>query len=1287
MSHPPASQTVRPRAAVWLAGTLLLIAPAAIAQEEGAAPDGPEREFLQGLRDRGLADFALLEIDRLAEDPGAPADLKAALPYERALSLLARARGGQAGSGARALLDEAAALLEDFADKNPNGPLTGDAQFLRAEILQQAAADLLGAGDPAAAAEETKTRARRLLEDAERVYASARASLERTLREIGPFVEQRDDAGRARRNRAEGRLILARVEGARAIFRRAQTHPVGSAERDRLLDQADAPLTELMNDFRRKIGALPGRIIQAQINVARVPEDPAAVEALSADERAEAKKQLTTAAATLGEVLDQQAPADAGAAVRDAVEALRGTAQRLRLSVLNHPLKADHATVITQATEWLDGDRARGGTPSGAGVLFERGIARERAAPAEEGRERTLALRAALADFETAARRNEQVRGPATLAADRVRQALGLDREEPTKFADAYDAAQPLVRQIGEKQDAVKAAKTEEERVDARGDLDAVLSEAVRLLTAATDLADGNTDAGELSRARYLLAFVNVQSERYYEAAVLAEYVARYFEPPPPDPEKPDAPDQSGLPEDAAQIAAIAWTNAYTNRPEGTDGAFELRQLDRVANFIAEKFPGSELVSSVRVTLGTALLREGRYERAAEAFASVPESAATYAVAQLLAGDALWRRRNEIARLPLPPAGADPDALQQRAKEFLRTGVAKSEAALSQDAEPSAQLVAAKVTLAQILNGEGEYQAAVDLLTGGKAPITDAVAVEKDEKRPDRGVKSAAFAGQALTALLRAQIGLKQIDPAMETMAALEASGAGDNTRVFVDLGRSIEEELEALPPGPDRDATLTGFEEFLGEIAKLKEQTFSSRLWVAETYNSLAAALPAGDGRRTGYLTKAAAALRGILGELGTDGFLPGGTDRESAERGVRLRLAEVLAGSGKFEEGYAEIRQVIAGKTNALNAQTVAADLLAGWGEDTGDGAKLAQALAGDGDVWGWGQLSRMLAAQLIGPNADAFQPQYNAARLRIPEVRAALAETKSGEERKEEYAKAEKELLSWITLTDPGKIAPETRRDAEDLYLRLQEGRGVADPKPLPDDVVAPKPAGGTDAEAPKLAGADGAPAPKAASAGELTQDGPPVILLVAGLILFGLATVGAIFAFRPKKRKRAARRSTGKKAAAGETAKAPKGKSVVQSAMPDLAPIPAAVPVAVDDGPTGTDFPDFSALPKKRSSDPSAAPRTRSRSSSGSAGSSSGSGRTRRSGSSSSSSSSSGSGKRPSGGSADGKQVRRRSSSGSSSSGSKSSGSSSSGSGSSGSGLSETPRKRRPKPPSE
>ena len=177
------------------------------------------------------------------------------------------------------------------------------------------------------------------------------------------------------------------------------------------------------------------------------------------------------------------------------------------------------------------------------------------------------------------------------------------------------------------------------------------------------NLADARTAPGDLGRTRYLLAYFNVQLGRYYEAAILANDVARNFTPVAPDEQDPEknaaeVEAQRGIPLEAASTAVLAWTKAYQDRPAGTDGSFELARLNEIADFIARRFPESDRASSARLALGRLLLRDGNLPDAAAVFAAVPESDASYAEARLKAGDALWRLFLERSNAE-PPAPRD----------------------------------------------------------------------------------------------------------------------------------------------------------------------------------------------------------------------------------------------------------------------------------------------------------------------------------------------------------------------------------------------------------------------------------------------------------------------------------------------------------------------------------------------------------------------------------------------------------------------------------------------------
>src|SRR5690606_1099207 len=249
---------------------------------------------------------------------------------------------------------------------------------------------------------------------------------------------------------------------------------------------------------------------------------------------------------------------------------------------------------------------------------------------------------------------------------------------------------------------------------------------------------------------------VEYNRKRPFDAAALGEYIARKF--------KDESP-QIAL--DSAYLAMAAYDMLFDSVPDGQSKEFELERLRETADFIATSFPDSEQANEARMMVGRLSLEERDYATAAEWFSKVPESSTQGLDARLLAGRSFWDAYAVALASPEEerPDQATLEKLQADAQRFLREGLAIAARRQSPEQVPSERVVAAKVTLAQIVNLEGKYQEAVDLLTGGPQPVVKLVAVDDPKKRPKTGVTSAAFASIVHQQLLRAYIGLQQIEP------------------------------------------------------------------------------------------------------------------------------------------------------------------------------------------------------------------------------------------------------------------------------------------------------------------------------------------------------------------------------------------------------------------------------------------------------------------------------------------------------------------------------------------
>ena len=93
------------------------------------------RPFLEGLRERGLDDMALLYLDRMAADPDCPADLKEVLDYEAGVTLLTGSRSAGLVALQERALDDARARFKKFLAAYPNHAMASPATNQLARIV------------------------------------------------------------------------------------------------------------------------------------------------------------------------------------------------------------------------------------------------------------------------------------------------------------------------------------------------------------------------------------------------------------------------------------------------------------------------------------------------------------------------------------------------------------------------------------------------------------------------------------------------------------------------------------------------------------------------------------------------------------------------------------------------------------------------------------------------------------------------------------------------------------------------------------------------------------------------------------------------------------------------------------------------------------------------------------------------------------------------------------------------------------------------------------------------
>lgn len=1079
----------------------------------------PYLEFVRALRDRGYHDYAVLYLERLDSREDVPEDVRTVIPFEKAITLREGAPDLKTAAAQKEQLDRAERYLAGFTRRHPDHPLAARANMERARILRgKVRVEIRNAesAENAGAAEEHRQRARDYLAEARKSFQAAhdryKAEWEADWsRNPGPIPDDQKERKAARRKKLN-RYIQAQLDLARCTYYEAQTYPEDSEQYAKLLTDASVEFEEVHTRYRSQIGGLYARMWQGKCF--------------------EEQDDIRRALGIYNELLDHPGQSEAMQTLKDKV-------RHFRLVCLNHEKRQDYQLVVNEATEWLNRHRYWGRSEAGRGIRWQRALAYE--ALGQQGdlpepkRERYLKF--ALKDAQEIHRYPGEYKDVSLFMVQRIKAALGQKGTDPKDFDGAFGLARHRIKEVKDFDERLASAASEEERRQIRREKRLHLQETARILTLALNLADAQTELSAVNRARFFLAYVHYLRDRSYEAAVLGEFLARHF--------REESPQTA---RDAAYLAMTAYVEAYNRASEDRRDA-EMQGIIRNCKLITSHWGDSEKATDARMTLGGIYEQLDQPAKAAKWYGEVPESSPQYAAAQLAAGQAYWRayQGTVLASGEKTVSGETLQRWQASAEDHLRTGIDRQQATLPDEGggESLSRLIAAKVSLAQILVNRGEYAEAEKWLTQPPRPVLEAIAVEEESQRPEtKGITSREFAGLAYQLLLRAYVGTQQIEKALQAMDQLErvAGGAqGENvTAVYVQLGREIEKEIERLIAldQPQRLAEVrASFEQFLDALYQRREQMrYGSLVWTAETYFNL------GQGFRrnsqvqaASYIAKAAETYRSLLNrDRSDDSFVP-----EEREASVQLRLVNCLREQGEYEEALALARRVLQAKPTVLQAQFEAASVLQSWAESgQGDSyKKFLTAIRGlpaetdeQGDIWGWAQLARRL--QLLssaGTGGDDstekhFQARYNVSYCRY---QYGLAQS-SPSNREEALRNARQEIDAFSRVA--GEVGERWKETFGKLYEKIQRDLHPGNPsfRPKPLDWPKPKPA----AKGPALAADEGETSESSGDAAERSagpgesadSSGGSAWPTFLGVVVAALAVTGGCVYFNRKPKRR-------------------------------------------------------------------------------------------------------------------------------------------------------------------
>lgn len=1001
-----------------LAAGFAVLAPAAGDAVRAADVDA---SFVEALQERGWDDTAIEFLSWAADQPVVSPQFRKQAAYYRAAAQAAQATRALSVEAQKSALKQAAADFAAYADANPQSPRAVDALRERTMILAQlaqlaaAAVERLPEGAPNREA---------LVDEAQQLYEAAIDAAE-------GLVQACDD-----------RL---------ADLPRAAATAVGSAA-----SQRRAELQGQQAEGRRFAA-----ILQFESATLLDPDSRAAQAALNAAQKALAKlaeeyRNDPWTRHYLGRCYQAAGEYEKALGVYETVVGQpTGDAELRRCQARTHQFRTQCLVLAGKAEEAVRdaGDflrRSRADERSRAewlGVVYELAeaqfaLAKELGLQQNDAKKLVVEARDLL--NEVAGQPGEfQQMARARLAALGVRTA---ERKEVRTFADALAAAREAVDQMKSMGLAARLARNNNPSAAPELDEQAAAHQraAQAYLEQALQLADRETDGADLDLVRYYLCWIYWDQQRYQEAAVLGEHLAR---------RRPD----SRYAAAAAGVALRAYEKLLAEQAAAGEPASDYltARLSGIAELIAARWPDSSDATAAATLLVTAAMRAGDLDEAESLIGQLP--AASRAAAELSLGSALWARYSRITQNREHDAPAEAAELRDRAREFLQRGFE----ALGEGGSVTPAAAAGVLYLAQIRLASDDVEGALAALEHPRfGPLTLV-------KQGASAASTPNFAQSTYRVALSAY--LSALPPrrddaraAMEALEQLARSQGGDAQRqlmtVYLQLGVQLQRQLQELSTAGREDraeALAAAFEDLLARVSEQADPgNWETQMWLARTSLQLGEGLTgeAADG----YFRKAAKAFRAILTAAANDpGFVP----KPALVLGVRKQLGDCLRGLGDFQGALDEYAAILQQAPNQLALQQAAALALEEWGVAAKQPARLDEAIRGARPatgganlIWGWlkiakavdGQRRRYARAGESDPAAAAkaaeFDKAYFDARYHVARARYQAALLASGADRAKQLATARKSIESMQAMY-PDLGGPQWQAAFEELLNQVK------------------------------------------------------------------------------------------------------------------------------------------------------------------------------------------------------------------------------------------------------
>jgi cellulose synthase operon protein C len=731
-------------------------------------------DFVQGLRERGFYDVAMQYLDQLRLDPETPADLKKTIEYEEGRTLIQEATHANDPDVKKSKLEQAKLKIEAFVKANPDLPQTSEALVELAHLLFERGNSESDYALEARSANDKEAK----LAGARGYYDSARSAYTKVFDQLGAklakFSKLPDDPRKIEREALRNTVMRVELQKTIVDYYEAQTYPQPSKQRSELLDKALVDFEATYKKYRLQMAGLTARMWQGKCF--------------------EEQGKLGEASGIFKELIDHPGADPNLRMLQKQVEYFQ---------IIVEGKRKGYALAADECYNWLRKNPKDRRTYEALGVQFE--LAKNLIAqlPELDPANREKAIKQATDYLTDVVRVVSPFKPEAIVLLQKYRPNAALKAADVSKLN--YDDA---VAQAGQ---AISTL---------------AYDNAITLLQHAIRKVGPTQNPAKANSARYMLAYCELMTKRYYEAAVVAEHVARRYP-------------RDEWAAKSADLGMQAIVDAYNNFTHGNRTS-DLDRLFELARYTAETWPETEQGDSGRMTVGLVSLGRGHYPEAITAFESVRPSSSKFVDSQTSCGDAHWK---QSLLLREKGKAKEADVEVEKAVAQLKKSLKDRRDANAPDSDLG--VVSNACDLAVI---ELEIDKPADALA-----LLEPIG-KKLSTMTDRSPSLNTAYSRVLAYILRGHVATGKVELAIADMKTLESIGGAGNSaaQLYYELGRLLEKEMESLKKRNDEAGlkrTEESYRKFLKALVASKTgQTFQSLRWAADNLLKLGSAKEANE-------------------------------------------------------------------------------------------------------------------------------------------------------------------------------------------------------------------------------------------------------------------------------------------------------------------------------------------------------------------------------------------------------------------------------------------------------